>query len=355
MKLKNLIINGDFDSMPFAWKGTDLEILAEKSYHKGASKQRVGELDAHKYQTTVMEQKVSIEEPLKTKLTFDTSLRDEVKLDAGEGFRVEILDANGGSVASLEVYPTSHGWSQIELPVEFTKAGTYTVRFTELGKDDSYGAIIDNIEMMICFTSATHIRTPDGTTQARDIKIGDLISTERGPKPVRWVGLRKLSAAELAAEEKLRPVRISAGALGDGLPQADLSVSRQHRIMIRSTVCERMFSTPDALIAAIHLCTLQGVQIDDAAEEVEYVHILFDEHEIVYAENTPVESLLLGEQAKKVLPKEALEEIRLIFPGMENGSSSMTTAKLIPPGSRQKGLVSRLAKNDKQAITAALC
>lgn len=79
-------------------------------------------------------------------------------------------------------------------------------------------------------------------------------------------------------------------------------VSRQHRMLVRSKVAERMFGRPDALVSAIKLTALPGIYVDDQVEEVEYFHILFDQHEIVWAEGAPSESMFAGPEALKSIP-----------------------------------------------------
>ena len=53
------------------------------------------------------------------------------------------------------------------------------------------------------------------------------------------------------AYPKVQPVRILAGALGHGMPQRDLLVSRQHRMLVSSAICERMFGLEQVLVSAI--------------------------------------------------------------------------------------------------------
>src|SRR5690606_41194845 len=65
---------------------------------------------------------------------------------------------------------------------------------------------------------------------------------------------------DLAMNPKLCPVRITAGALGNGMPEQDLMVSPQHRVLIRSKIALRMFNITEVLIPAIKLCDMDGIE-----------------------------------------------------------------------------------------------
>ena len=151
---------------------------------------------------------------------------------------------------------------------------------------------------------------------------------------------------------KLRPVRISKGAMGNGLPQQDLLVSRQHRMQTSSAVAQRMFGTPDVLVAAIKLTELPGIGIDHSADQVVYYHLLFDTHEIVFANGAPSESLLLTDTSLASVTPEGREEIRLIFPDLPTAGTSPPC--MIPENRQQKRLVERLRKNHKPPFDAWL-
>nr|AIA91314.1 CAZy families GT4 protein [uncultured Gluconobacter sp.] len=95
-----------------------------------------------------------------------------------------------------------------------------------------------------------------------DLRVGDLVLTkDDGPQPLRWISSRHVSAEMLAAHPNMRPIRIRAGALGEGLPLRDLIVSPQHRMLVRSKVAERMFGEEEVLVAAKHLLELDGVDV----------------------------------------------------------------------------------------------
>lgn len=260
----NLIVNGTFDAGAANWSGNDIETdHPESAYLGNGSSNRVAEMDGVTGQTTVLEQTFTVTNPTATELTFDSALRTASNSNAGsEGFTVEILDSVGTVIATTTVLPTANTLTSFSLPVTFPAAGDYTVRLTELGPDDSLGAIVDNISLMVCFHGSTRIRIPGGEKLARDVAIGDLVDTDRGPKPVRWVGRRTVSADDIASNEKFLPVKITAGALGGNLPEADLWVSRQHRMLVSAPVCDRMFGTSEVLVASIRLTGLPGIFVD---------------------------------------------------------------------------------------------
>ncbi len=348
----NIILNGTFDLQGASWGGTDTETSYFESSYFGSNKtNRVAEMDGRAGQTTVMQQSFTIADPLQTELTFVAALRNQSVTVGGDGFTVQIVDSSNVVIASMIVLPPVKGvYAPYTLPVNFATAGTYTLRFTELGPDNSFGAIVDNISMLVCFSGDTRIATPGGGTVARGIKVGDLVTTERGPMPVRWVGRRRVTAAEMAANDRLRPVRIAAGALGQGLPRADLWVSRQHRMLISSPICQRMFGQTDILVSALKLTALPGIHIDETIAQIDYIHLLFDRHEVVFAEGAPSESMRLQTGSLAALSPEAVEELHLLFPEMAQGGPFGPDARLIPKGHQQARLAGRMAQNARPPL-----
>ena len=220
------------------------------------------------------------------------------------------------------------------------------------GEDGIYSNRVDLTDdgsVVICFTAGTHIELPGGeVAKVEELAPGDYVQTQNGkPQPIRWIARRRLSRAHLAANPKLRPVRIAPGALGCGLPMRTLRVSRQHRMLVSSPIAQRMFDTPSVLVAAIRLVGLPGIEIDEVCEEVEYVHFLLDRHDIVYAEGAPSESRFTGAEALRAVGADARAELMAIFPGLKEHAPS---AVPIPSLARQKRLIARHAKNKRPLL-----
>ncbi len=202
-----------------------------------------------------------------------------------------------------------------------------------------------------CLTSGTQIGTGTGTQCVDTLMVGDAVLTANGDlQNICWIGRRHYDAKDLARSPNLRPVRITAGALGGGLPRNDLLVSRQHRMLVQSKIAERMFGRAEVLISAIKLTDFPGVFVDETIDQITYVHLLFAQHELIFAEGAPTESLFTGPEALRALNSDARDEILTIFPQVAHMNYDPEPVRYIPSGRRQKQLVSRHAKNAKPLL-----
>jgi hypothetical protein len=211
--------------------------------------------------------------------------------------------------------------------------------------------LFSNVQDILCFVRGAIIETARGPIPVERLAVGDEICVARGgTEPIKWIFSSRLGDTTLRRHPEGRPVRITAGALGGGLPRRDLLVSRQHRMLVDSKVAMRMFGTPNALIAAVKLTALPGIYVDEDVQEVEYFHILFDQHEVIWAEGTPSESLFTGPEALKSVPPAARAELERLFPQINAIDYQARAAALIPPGKAQKEFVARHLKNAKAIL-----
>lgn len=197
-----------------------------------------------------------------------------------------------------------------------------------------------------CFAAGTMIQTTTGPASIEALRPGAMIQTrDHGPQPLRWIGMRRLDRAALSACPWLRPIRIRAGAMGRQAPCADLLVSPQHRVLVRSRIARRMFGAEEVLVAAKQLITLEGIDIANDLAEITYVHMLFDQHEIVISNGAETESLYPGPEALKTVGPAALEEILTLFPELRDCEALPQAARVLAPGRMGRKLAARHAQN----------
>lgn len=191
---------------------------------------------------------------------------------------------------------------------------------------DANGAVIgtmtfSNIESVVaCFTPGAQILTDQGELAVEDLQPGDLVLTrDNGYQPIRWTGRRDLSHTELIVEPRFNPVHIARGALGAGLPVRDMMVSPQHRMLVTGPRAELLFGENEVLVAAKHLVGLPGIE-QRLSRGVSYLHILFDQHEIVRADGAWSESFQPGDLTMEALQGDQRAEIKALFPELGQGA-----------------------------------
>ncbi|GFE63712.1 Hint domain-containing protein [Litoreibacter roseus] len=162
--------------------------------------------------------------------------------------------------------------------------------------------------MVACFARGTLIETTDGHVAVEALFAGQEVMTQdRGPQPIRWVG-----STRVAAEGDHAPIVIGKGMFQN---TRDLVVSPQHRILLRGWQAELLFGETEILVAAKHLTTSDRVYVRSGGE-IEYFHILFDQHEIIYAECAACESFHPGAVTLGGLDTDQREELYGLFPDL---------------------------------------
>lgn len=233
-------------------------------------------------------------------------------IDGGEGGDdFDILDLRGSNVRSV----------------------TYTSDDLEDGYilfRDGGRADFEEIENVIpCFTPNTLIATARGEVPVESIAVGDrVITRDNGIQPVRWVGRRDLTEAQIATSPSMAAVTIRKGALGHGLPERDMAVSPQHRVLISSDEAMLYFDEREVLVAAKHLVGRPGIEHGRACD-TSYIHFMFDNHEIVLSDGAWTESFQPGDHSLKGIGKAQRDEILALFPELRHpdGRAAYTAAR----------------------------
>ncbi|MFZ5710559.1 MAG: Hint domain-containing protein [Pseudomonadota bacterium] len=228
----------------------------------------------------------------------------------GDGIRLlsalTLMTADGDRVEILILHHDVEG--RFALPLSPVAPRT---DYTLLGaSDDTRGLRLADV-ICVSFAAGTRITLAGGAQAAVEtLRPGDSILTrDHGPQPVRWI-----ARATFRALGSFAPVVITAGTLGN---DADLVVSPHHRVFLYQRGADRIGGTAEILVQARHL--VDGVSVlRREGGFADYYSLVFDNHEIVYAEGVPAESLMVTDDTLTVLPSAIAEEVRARFPGLSH-------------------------------------
>lgn len=154
----------------------------------------------------------------------------------------------------------------------------------------------------VSFTRGTMITMASGAQKPiEELQPGDRVLTrDNGPQEVRWVGqMTHRAVGEFA------PIVIRAGVLSN---TDDLVVSPEHRLFIYQRQDTLGLGRKEVLVRARHLVNGETIYRQDGGF-VDYFQLLFDRHEIIYAEGIAAETLLLDTRTIAALPPEIDPEL----------------------------------------------
>jgi hypothetical protein len=194
----------------------------------------------------------------------------------------------------------------------------------------------------ICFMAGTHIRTPEGEVAVESLVAGDMVCTaDGGVAPVLWLGRQTISTT-FGDPAVVMPVRIRAGALGDGLPVRDLLLSPDHALLIDGVMVQA-----GALVNGRSIVR-ETVQADSFV----YYHVELANHALVLAEGVPAETFIDNVQRRgfdngheRVLSGDELEMTELDYPRAKS-------SRQVPP-STQRRLAAFAAAMEAGTVLAA--
>ena len=168
---------------------------------------------------------------------------------------------------------------------------------------------------VVCFATGTMILTPGGEVPVERLKPGDLVATrDNGPQKLVMLAQRKLRLQDLTQFPNLKPILIAGGASDQTRP---LVVSPQHAILAR-------IGGDEILLRAKFLAELglAKARVKHGCRSVTYVHLVFEQHQIVFSNGVPSESFYPGNMALRALEPNARTEFNAIFPDCVDTSGS---------------------------------
>jgi hypothetical protein len=145
---------------------------------------------------------------------------------------------------------------------------------------------------------------------------------------VRWAGSKSLDWASMTTNPHMRPVMIRRGALGNGLPERDMMVSPNHRVLVANDRTALYFDEHEVLVSAKHLVGGKGIFSVESIGTT-YLHFMFDQHEVVLTDGAWTESFQPGDFTLKGMGNAQRSEIFELFPELrtEEGLGDYVAAR----------------------------
>lgn len=164
------------------------------------------------------------------------------------------------------------------------------------------------------------------------------MTRDNGLQEVCWIGRRSFDHAQLATHAHLKPILLTRGSLGVGLPERDMLVSPNHRFLVASTRTMLHFENHEALVAAKHLIDFRTIR-PVSPLGVTYIHFTCDRHEVVLANGCWAESFHPWDQTLNGMGNAQRSELCEVFPDIAVLAGarprSMTRRSRIPETSEQ--------------------
>ena len=197
------------------------------------------------------------------------------------GDKIDLADFSYNGPATVVLGPTA------TLSLEDVADQTVNLTFNDadigatftMSSDGDDGTFVE--DNLPCYVRGTRILTDRGEIAVEDLRIGDhAIAASGARRPIVWLGRRRIDLAHHRNPAAVRPVRVSAGAFGEGAPRRDLWLSPGHNIAFAG-----------ALMPISSLINGRSiVQIEQPS--VEYWHVELETHDIFLADGLPAESYL---------------------------------------------------------------
>lgn len=253
------------------------------------------------------------------------ALREALSIEPGPKgtFRVALHSDLGRSGATLHLdcsltlmSPdglTSDALVIVETDVEGNIADIYVLPFAELVPRTPYALVgIDTetapnqLAQFACarFTRGTRITLASGQQcPIENLAVGDRVLTrDDGVQELRWIG-----HATVRAVGNFAPICIREGTLSN---TSDLIVSPDHRLFIYQRRDRLGAGRSELLVKARHLVNGHSVVVQDGGF-VDYFQLLFDAHQIIYAEGIAAESMQVDTRTGPAVPPEVVAQLKL--------------------------------------------
>ncbi|KHQ52756.1 MULTISPECIES: Hint domain-containing protein [Mameliella] len=140
---------------------------------------------------------------------------------------------------------------------------------------------LDTSDFVTCFAAGTGIATALGDRPVETLRIGDKITTADGRQvPVKWIGCQTILTRFRG--DRARMIRIRKGALAEGLPHSDLTVTGDHGMVLDGYVVNA-----SALVNGHSICQ---VPLAELPAQFTVYHVETEAHDVILANGAATET-----------------------------------------------------------------
>lgn len=173
------------------------------------------------------------------------------------------------------------GFSQSGSVVQVIASGITLGDLTFASVADATEALATPGALVACYAAGTRIRTAHGDVKVEALREGDVAITADGSEaPIIWIGHRTVDCKRHPQPKAVWPVRITAGAFGEGMPKRTLMLSPDHAVYVNKVLVPVKYLINGTTIVQVK------------ADRVTYYHVELPQHDVLLAEGLPAESYL---------------------------------------------------------------
>jgi T5SS/PEP-CTERM-associated repeat protein len=181
-----------------------------------------------------------------------------------------------GQAVTSAIYDADDG----QLAITGSGGAVFHLTLSDVHQQSDFSVVNGDVAVA-CFTSGTRIATTLGDVRVENLAIGDTVRTRfSGPARIKWIGHRRIDCRRHPNPRRVWPVRVRAGAFGDGAPCSDLFLSPDHAVFV-----------DDVLIPVRYLINGDTIAQQPRAA-VTYYHVELERHDVMFAEGLACESYL---------------------------------------------------------------
>lgn len=160
---------------------------------------------------------------------------------------------------------------------------------------------VHQLNLLAPFSKSSLVQTAFGWTRVDGLRVGDLIQTIDGPKPLRGIVPISVEHPYRKRHRGSRRLAVNTGSLNAGLPCQPLHLTADQGFLVSSRIVNRLFGVPYVLVPAHNLLSLHKVEAIQPGTSQDNLGLIFDSTQIVLVSGVFVSTARLSAEANETV------------------------------------------------------